>query len=127
MKEIFTLGHIIFNIFMLRNKCMFPSKVLKFPDIGGRMNFIEKLTTFLGKVGVGHERMEKKEQHILDEANTKAKRQKLLERFFRVVFAQVRYVNIHNYISRICLTRIFTNLIGLKCEIHVIVTYIIFV
>ena len=25
---------------------MFPLKVLKSPDIGGRMNFIEKLTTF---------------------------------------------------------------------------------
>ena len=65
--------------------------VMRFDDEGLRTEFVSDLESWLGstEVGVGRERFEVKEAQLLKDAITKGQRQKLLERFFRVAFAQV--------------------------------------
>ncbi|XP_022093825.1 dual oxidase 2-like isoform X3 [Acanthaster planci] len=64
--------------------------VLKFDDIESRTEYISELQSFLGsgEVGLGQERQETREKDLLRMAITKEHRQKTLERFFRVAFAQ---------------------------------------
>ena len=65
--------------------------VMKFDDEELRTEFISDLENWLGstEVGIGRERREIRETEMLKMAVTKAHRQKTLERFFRVAFAQV--------------------------------------
>ncbi|XP_070541735.1 dual oxidase 2-like isoform X2 [Ptychodera flava] len=64
--------------------------VLKFDDQAQRDSFIKELQDFLGtaEVGIGSKRLEIKQDQMLKQAVTKAHRQMVLERFFRVAFAQ---------------------------------------
>ncbi|GIY66004.1 hypothetical protein CEXT_213071 [Caerostris extrusa] len=62
--------------------------VLKFEIPEEKEIFIEKLETFLGRIGIGRQRYESSATQMLKSAITKAHRQKQLEKFFRVVFAQ---------------------------------------
>ncbi|KAG8180699.1 hypothetical protein JTE90_005796 [Oedothorax gibbosus] len=62
--------------------------VLKFELLEEKELFIEKFEAFLGKVGIGRQRYECTVSQMLKSAVTKAHRQKQLEKFFRVVFAQ---------------------------------------
>ena len=65
--------------------------VMRFDDEELRTEFVSDLESWLGstEVGVGRERHEVKEAELLKNAITKGQRQKLLESFFRVAFAQV--------------------------------------
>ncbi len=64
--------------------------VMKFDEEDSRTEFISELESFLGsgEVGLGMERREIRENELLKMAITKEHRQKTLERFFRVAFAQ---------------------------------------
>ncbi|XP_054706944.1 dual oxidase 2-like [Uloborus diversus] len=62
--------------------------VLKFESLEEKNNFVEKLETFLGRIGIGRQRYESAVSHMLRSAVTKADRQMQLEKFFRCVFAQ---------------------------------------
>ncbi|GFT66944.1 hypothetical protein NPIL_295941 [Nephila pilipes] len=62
--------------------------ILKFDVADEKEVFIEKLEVFLGRIGIGRQRYETTMSHMLKTAITKAHRQKQLEKFFRVVFAQ---------------------------------------
>ncbi|XP_038077765.1 dual oxidase 2-like isoform X2 [Patiria miniata] len=64
--------------------------VLKFDGSESRGEFISEVESFLGsgEIGVGQERREIREKELLKMAITKEHRQKTLERFFRVAFAQ---------------------------------------
>lgn len=68
---------------------------MKFESADEKENFIEKLEQFLGKIGIGRQRLEVNPNHILKQAFTKADRQAQLEKFFRVVFSQVLPSNIN--------------------------------
>ncbi|XP_013378732.1 dual oxidase 2-like isoform X2 [Lingula anatina] len=61
--------------------------VLRFDSMVERGDFIDKLERFLGDTGLGRNVQTIQEAHILEGAVTKAKRQSLLEKFFRVTFA----------------------------------------
>ncbi|CAL1297933.1 unnamed protein product [Larinioides sclopetarius] len=63
--------------------------ILKFESPNEKEAFIEKLEAFLGRIGIGRQRYECTVNQMLKTAITKADRQKQLEQFFRVVFAQV--------------------------------------
>ncbi|XP_033120574.1 dual oxidase 2-like isoform X2 [Anneissia japonica] len=64
--------------------------VLKFDTEEERNAFISDIESFLTDpaVGVGRERREVRQSEMLRMANTKVERQRTLERFFRVAFAQ---------------------------------------
>lgn len=62
--------------------------VAKFENGDEKENFIEKLESFLGLIGVGRQRLEINLNQMLKSAFTKADRQVQLEKFFRVVFSQ---------------------------------------
>ncbi|CAL1297932.1 unnamed protein product [Larinioides sclopetarius] len=62
--------------------------ILKFESPNEKEAFIEKLEAFLGRIGIGRQRYECTVNQMLKTAITKADRQKQLEQFFRVVFAQ---------------------------------------
>ena len=66
--------------------------VVKFDEEDSRTEFISELESFLGsgEVGLGMERREIRENELLKMAITKEHRQKTIERFFRVAFAQVK-------------------------------------
>ena len=70
--------------------------VMKFDGEEQRTEFISDFENWLGstEVGIGRERLEIREVELLKMAITKVHRQKTLERFFRVAFAQVSGVNI---------------------------------
>ncbi len=63
--------------------------VIKFDSYYDRERFASKLELFLEEIGVGRERLEIDLKTMLNTAYTKAKRQKHLEQFFRVVFSHV--------------------------------------
>ncbi|CAH1797386.1 unnamed protein product [Owenia fusiformis] len=62
--------------------------LMKFSNLNNRDQIIGKIETFLGGLGVAHKRSEDKESVIMKDVVTKDNRQKLVEKFFRVVFAQ---------------------------------------
>lgn len=62
--------------------------VLKFETKQELETFVAKLEEFLGSVGVGRERMEMEVDVLRSGAVTLEQRQKQLDKFFRVVFAQ---------------------------------------
>ncbi|CAN7939038.1 unnamed protein product, partial [Ixodes hexagonus] len=70
--------------------------VLKFDSSEDLEGFISKLEEFLGAIGVGRERRELEEQTLLRQAVTLEHRQKQLDKFFRVVFAQARAFGIEH-------------------------------
>jgi hypothetical protein len=63
--------------------------IIKFDSYHNRERFASKLELFLEEIGVGRERLEIDLKTMLNTAYTKAKRQKHLEQFFRVVFSHV--------------------------------------
>lgn len=81
---------------------------MKFESSDEKENFIEKLEQFLGKIGIGRQRLEVNPNHIWKQAFTKADRQAQLEKFFRVVFSQVVLSN--NNISKYTLFHFLTNI-----------------
>ncbi|XP_070550890.1 uncharacterized protein [Ptychodera flava] len=64
--------------------------VLKFDDQAERESFVKELQDFLGtaEVGTGSKGLEIRQDQMLKQAVTKAHHQMVLERFFRVAFAQ---------------------------------------
>ncbi|XP_071039639.1 dual oxidase 2 [Parasteatoda tepidariorum] len=62
--------------------------VLKFETQEEKEIFVERIEAFLGRIGIGRQRYESNAKHMLKSAVTKAHRQKQLEKFFRIVFAQ---------------------------------------
>ncbi|CAN8011196.1 unnamed protein product, partial [Ixodes pacificus] len=70
--------------------------VLKFDSKEDLEGFIGKLEEFLGAIGVGRERRELEEHTLLRQAVTLEHRQKQLDKFFRVVFAQARAFGIEH-------------------------------
>lgn len=65
--------------------------VLKFDSYYDREKFLTKLESFLNELHFRMERNSVELKQIFKTAFTKAKRQKQLEKFFRVVFSQVNY------------------------------------
>lgn len=65
--------------------------VLKFDSYYDREKFLTKLESFLSELHFRMERNSVELKQIFKTAFTKAKRQKQLEKFFRVVFSQVNY------------------------------------
>ncbi|KAL3866800.1 hypothetical protein ACJMK2_044068 [Sinanodonta woodiana] len=100
--------------------------VLRFGDEGYRDEFFRKIEDFFQKLGNTLERHMFSESMIMREAETKEKRKKLLDKFFRVVCLQVfrqshDEANLHldstlaNQIVKIQLTRTeFADALGLK-------------
>lgn len=68
---------------------IFPQQVVKFENVYEKEAFVDKLEEFLGRTGIGRQRLEINASYMLKGAFTKADRQKQLEKFFRIVFAQV--------------------------------------
>ncbi|XP_060072103.1 dual oxidase 1-like [Ylistrum balloti] len=62
--------------------------VLKFADIEDRTEFIQKLEVFLSSINVDLNQTNMRHDIILNNAQTKDKRQKLLDKFFRIVSLQ---------------------------------------
>ncbi|KAK3096749.1 hypothetical protein FSP39_002883 [Pinctada imbricata] len=62
--------------------------VLKFADIAEKDSFIQHLKTFCSKIGIDISTIQHKEDSIYNGAQTKEDRQKLLDKFFRVVCLQ---------------------------------------
>ncbi|KAK8769919.1 hypothetical protein V5799_013614 [Amblyomma americanum] len=62
--------------------------VLKFDALEDMESFVARLEDFLGNIGVGRERRQMEESVLLRDAVTLEHRQKQLDKFFRVVFAQ---------------------------------------
>ncbi|XP_023217441.1 dual oxidase 2-like [Centruroides sculpturatus] len=62
--------------------------VLSFDMLEERDVFVARLEEYLGAIGVGRQKRGIRLQFMLNDATTKAHRQKQLEKFFRVVFAQ---------------------------------------
>lgn len=62
--------------------------VLKFDSSDDMESFVARVEDFLGRIGVGHERRQLEESVLLRDAITLEHRQKQLDMFFRVVFAQ---------------------------------------
>lgn len=76
------------NNFLLFRVAREYDLVLSFDLPEERDVFVAKVDVFLQSMGVGRQKRMMKAQSILDEATTKTHRQKQLEKFFRVVFAQ---------------------------------------
>lgn len=70
---------------------IFMTQILKFNDMEERGGFIMTLEGFLRDLKINREKHQFTEKTIMDEANTKEKRQELLDTFFRVVCLQVCY------------------------------------
>ncbi|KAH6937563.1 hypothetical protein HPB50_001716 [Hyalomma asiaticum] len=64
--------------------------VLKFDALDDMESFVQRVEEFLGNIGVGRERRQLEESVLLREAITLEHRKQQLDKFFRVVFAQVR-------------------------------------
>lgn len=69
------------------------SLVLKFESEYLRESFLQALENFIGTVGIQRERITLPLKPMLKQAVTKADRQKQLDMFFRVVFAQAFKIN----------------------------------
>ncbi|XP_060062787.1 dual oxidase 2-like [Ylistrum balloti] len=108
----------------------FPNEidlVLRFLDEEERNSFINQLDAFLLEMGVNRERHELEEKSVIDLAETKEERQKILDTFFRVICVQAfdrtpGQMNIANLsgddinkVQKIQLTRTeFAEALGLK-------------
>lgn len=67
-------------------------QMLKFADAMDRQEFIQKLETFLRGIGLSLQKVNFKEEVIKKNATTREQRQKLLDKFFRIVCLQVKKV-----------------------------------